>query len=444
MQCNRGFIGVGNQQGIKLFVVLLFCTIFIYSFSHFGVLAYNATTSSGDEFKEGTFIGSLNVSGKSKSEATTALAEEVAKWRTETKIELFYKEKNAPIDLAIFNFELEGSVTSAVNGTANPVIVSINQHDLRQAYKLISPDLSIEDVNEDTFGAELSTYPANLSIGTFKVQLENHMNDSGNNEVISQAEITLKNTIAPVAEGVQKLSSIKIEPRSQISLTDLFASNDMTEFSNEAKSIIASGIYEAILPTNFIIVERNISLNLPQYAKLGYEALVNEDKNLGFSFANPNESSYEIKLSVNANVLNVELFGSPFLYEYRILLGEQEKFKPKKIIQYSPQLKPNAVTIKQPGQDGIQMKVYREVYDENGSLLRTETISDDFYPPVHQIEIHGLKSTSSPASGENNETGTKNDGSTDEGTNQQNPDSTTEPADSESEDKLWAKPSEPK
>ncbi len=34
--------------------------------------------------------------------------------------------------------------------------------------------------------------------------------------------------------------------------------------------------------------------------------------------------------------------------------------------------------------------MYREHYDENGKLLKKELISEDFYPPVHQIEIQGL------------------------------------------------------
>ncbi len=32
----------------------------------------------------------------------------------------------------------------------------------------------------------------------------------------------------------------------------------------------------------------------------------------------------------------------------------------------------------------------REIYTENNELIQTESISEDFYPPVHQVEVHGL------------------------------------------------------
>ena len=32
----------------------------------------------------------------------------------------------------------------------------------------------------------------------------------------------------------------------------------------------------------------------------------------------------------------------------------------------------------------------RKIYTENNGLIQTESISEDFYPPVHQVEVHGL------------------------------------------------------
>ena len=49
-----------------------------------------------------------------------------------------------------------------------------------------------------------------------------------------------------------------------------------------------------ILPTNFSIIERNISEELPDYAELGFEAKVNPEKNKDLVFSNGNESSYKI------------------------------------------------------------------------------------------------------------------------------------------------------
>ena len=54
-----------NQQLLKIFLVLILSTAYIFSFSHFGASAYEQLTHVG-EFGENTKIGSLDVSEKIK------------------------------------------------------------------------------------------------------------------------------------------------------------------------------------------------------------------------------------------------------------------------------------------------------------------------------------------------------------------------------------------
>lgn len=37
------------------------------------------------------------------------------------------------------------------------------------------------------------------------------------------------------------------------------------------------------------------------------------------------------------------------------------------------------------------VKVVRETHTEEGELVKTEVLSEDFYPPVHRIEVHPLE-----------------------------------------------------
>ena len=94
----------------------------------------------------------------------------------------------------------------------------------------------------------------------------------------------------------EQLHEIELAPMSQFSLIKHVEELGLQQLSSEALSGIATGIYQVILPTNFSIIERNISEELPDYAELGFEAKVNLETNKDLVFLNGNESSYKIIL----------------------------------------------------------------------------------------------------------------------------------------------------
>nr|WP_239094150.1 VanW family protein [Bacillus sp. B15-48] len=155
--------------------------------------------------------------------------------------------------------------------------------------------------------------------------------------------------------------------------------------------MIATAVYETVLVTNFSIVERHIGQKLPDYAELGFEAKVNRDQRLDFVFANLNNLEYTIELSWERPNLIVQVKGSPYLYKYKVEKRNHEEFKPRTIIQYSPQLRPGATTVKERGSNGVVTTIVRKVYDENGQFSREEFLSEDYYAPAERIEIHALK-----------------------------------------------------
>jgi hypothetical protein len=81
------------------------------------------------------------------------------------------------------------------------------------------------------------------------------------------------------------------------------------------------------------------------------------------------------------------------LYKYVIEAADKKEFKPKTIIQYSPQLYPSQKKMKDIGRNGLYTKVLRKVYGENDEFVREELLSEDYYAPVERVEIHGLEST---------------------------------------------------
>ena len=88
--------------------------------------------------------------------------------------------------------------------------------------------------------------------------------------------------------------------------------------------------------------------------------------------------------------LVVSLQGPSFLQQYKITTQDQQNFKPKTIVQFNPELSSTQKIVEKEGKEGQSIKVVREIYSENNELIQKESISEDFYPPVHQVEVHGL------------------------------------------------------
>ncbi|MGJ7920541.1 VanW family protein [Neobacillus sp. LXY-4] len=421
-----------KKREIKLFIVLLLSTAFIFSFSHFGAKAYNALTEDSTGFKKGTTIAQIDVSNKSKAEALALLNEQLQKWRSETKVTIQYKEKSVPLDIAQYQFDLEASVENAKDGHQNDVVVTFKSGDLYQYMKQMSSKLDSSKVDMDPLVSELIMYAANLTPNQYLLKVDKFLSVANNNEVISEA--ALSPATVPIELGilVEELSPIKIEPQSQISLLQLLEKRKFTTFPSEAASMVGTVIFKTILASNFTIVEKHIGQVLPDYAELGLEAKVDYTNHLDFVFVNPNDLNYEIGLKLVDHTLTATLKGSPFLYNYKVKLSNKQEFKPKTIIQYSPLLSPDEVKIQQSGGNGLMIKVYREVFGENDVWLSNELISEDFYPPIPTIEVRALKST------------TNNTGTTDTGTNNTSTTDSTSPTQPapNTEDDLYGKPNE--
>ncbi|WP_318508186.1 VanW family protein [Bacillus sp. T3] len=431
-----------KKPEFKLFIILFICTAFIFSFSHFGASAYNNVRTNSGGFGAGTIIGPIDVSGKSKDEALELLTESLKKWRSDTTIHLQYKEKSIPIDVTGFNFDLENSVEMAKEGQQNEIIVTYKSGELYQYLQNLSSELNQSTVKIDPLLSELIGYGTIFQNGEHYVKVEKHLTIALNeHDAISSALITPEYIPLELGLLVKELSPIKVKAKSQVSLLKLLEQRQFTTFPADASTMIASVIYETIMASNFTIVEKHTSQILPEYVKLGLEAKVDNANHLDFIFTNPNESNYEITLQLEGNTLTAYLKGSTFLNHYVLKLADKKEYKPKTIVQYSPLLSPGEVKVEQTGSNGVTIKVFRQTYGEKEEWLRDELISEDYYPPLHRIEIHGLKST-----GTTDGTGTTDQGnvSPDDGsTSEQTPALPTTPNPWGTEDdNLFGKPNE--
>ncbi|WP_223591146.1 G5 domain-containing protein [Neobacillus bataviensis] len=431
-----------NQQFIKLFIVLFFGTAFIFSFSHFGAQAFEKLGNADGKYSEGTAIGSLDISGKTDGEAASLLEEKYVEWLKATKFELQYSEMSVPFDLNLLSLDTETTVNSIKDGQQNPVYISLNQSDVEDQIHILFPQLNSKEIDLNKLKTNLETTASKFQIGSFTFNLYNDYSLGGKKDfIVSEAVLKLTDIPAELQTIVKKSPEIKIAEGATFSLLD-FAKNQKIE-NSEALSMLATGLYQTVLPTNFTIVDRNISRTIPAYAELGFDARVSPAQKTDLVIANPNKSAYTIQLLLEDNLLKVSLKGEKLLYNYKVSKKDQQQLKPKTIVQYSPLLKAGKTMVKAAGTDGISLKVYRDIY-QGEQYLKSELISEEYYPPIYRVEVHALsgtlQGTSSAAASQTNSTVNAATQTNPDGSQTTSTSDTTQP-DSDV-DNLWGKPNE--
>jgi hypothetical protein len=377
---------VRSAAAVKLFAIIAICTIYFISFSQIGALAYETFFADTDRLPAGTMIGPISLAGKSKQEALQAVKNKVNEWKASASIAVMYQEKKDVIPVSLFTFQTEQSVAQMVSGRPAPLFVLVDMQACSAIIQKLLPSPLDSAINLKKLENDLIDIAARLQTQS-KLDLAAYISLDGEaQQPVSSAIIQTSNK--ELLEWVAANPTIEIKGKQVFSLAS-YMKEAGNSLSSEAMSIIASAIYETILPTNFTIVERHTSRELPEGVKIGYEAKVDDRRDL--QFYNPNTTAYTLAFQKGQAGLRVTLVGLPFAYQYVARVGNAEYFEPRKVVQYSPLLRPGERQLKQIGKRGVLVKVTRETYDGQHHRLRVETIAEDFYPPLYHIELRGLE-----------------------------------------------------
>lgn len=402
---------MGNKQSIKLFLILILGSIYIFSFSHFGAFAYDSLFNK-KSFDKGTSIGTVNISGLTKTEASHLINNKWTNWQNKTMITVHYKEKTEVFDNTLFTFLEKESFNKLKPGQNNQLFVKLDSLDTFLFF--ISPTLT-NAIDIEKLKSDLLAKANTLETGNVEIQLADYLLDPTFEQNHTIKKVVLQTNFSADEQNLinDQLHEMELAPMSQFSLIKHVEALGLQQVSSEMLSCIATGIYQVILPTNFSIIERDISEELPDYAKLGFEAKVNLEKNKDLVFLNGNDTSYKIQLEAKDDRVIFYLKGPSFLQQYKIVTKDEQNFTPKTIVQFNPQLSPTQKIVEQEGNDGQSIRVEREIFTENGELIKRESISEDFYPPVHRIEVHDLIVNQSDKKTENDSTNAMDDQTSD-------------------------------
>ena len=381
-----------RQHISKVFILLLFSTAYMLGFSHYGSLAINNIIDTGHSFEGNTKIGPVDVSNKTKAEANELLKEEITNWKKTGLIEFTYKETSAVFDTDFFLFDVEKAIEQAKSGQQNELQVALKKTAIEEIIPTLSNKLALNQIDKDKLVTDLLANAAALNGSPFVYKLETYLDGSVQQKmVLSKASIGLEGREREIRLLINALPEIEIPAKTQISLVEAIKAVRKTKMDKVTSGVFATAVYEVIMPTNFIVLERNISRELPEYAKLGYEARIDVDKQVDLIFSNPNDTAYTLVFSIEDSKLVVTLNGQSFLYQYNLVKEEEMKFKPKVIKQYSALLKETESRVSDEGKEGLLIRIVRKTIDEAGKEILSEPLSDDFYSPIHRVIITGLK-----------------------------------------------------
>ncbi|MCR2820553.1 VanW family protein [Lederbergia panacisoli] len=189
---------------------------------------------------------------------------------------------------------------------------------------------------------------------------------------------------------LDSIQDIEISGKSQFSLLHHINNLKLSTIDGKTASDVASILYELVLQSNLIIMERNISTTLDRSNDLGIEAKMDHESQQDFSFYNPNNEPIKITWEQTGKGVIARLLGPTQDEHYQIRFEDKKSYPPKIIKQYSPALKNNEVQIKEKGKDGSSIIVIKETINSSNEVIAQEVVAKDFYLPVHRIEIHSL------------------------------------------------------
>jgi hypothetical protein len=429
---------------LKIFSIIMISTLLIFSFSHFGVKAFEGLVTQSKGFSDNTWIGPINASGLNKEEVKQQLLTKVSEWQTHSSVQLSFKETYELIPIEDIIFKVDESVQVAKDSKNSELLIDIDDASIQNVLISISPTFEDNKVDIAMLKRHLITEVSSLQVKAIDINVEDFLSIP---EV--EGQIVHSISIPVINDDIQNIgATLKIEPNGTFSLLSFLEIQGLTELDPSIINLVSSGIYQAILRTNFEILERHIGSELPEYIGLGYEAKVDANLKWDLSFYNPNDDNYKIEIYSDGKSLKFDVIGVSFLYEHTVMQEGLQIFNPKTIKQYNPLLELGQSKITKNGQKGFYIEVSRLILDETGKLVEQQLVSKDYYPPVHQVEVFGLVSKDSILSDVNTSTIANPDETTNGSTDTENPDDiiTPEEPDTSQEDTeqepLWGRPDE--
>jgi hypothetical protein len=368
-----------------IFSFLSLASVFLLYLSSYTAHVYSDLFEE-ERFGKGAKVSTISIEELTIEEAQSAVNAAVGNWEKDAQIFLIYNEQKVKVDTTAWVFNVKESIDEA--SSSSVLKVALNEEEVKKAFSGLQVPGIEALLNEEMLFAHLKAIGANLQTNS-DVELNEFLTTFGQfEEVVSEGSLKLTREYTLLEDWIKGLNGYEIKPGKTFSLQRAIEEAGMTPQDSIDLNVLANGIYKAVQKTNFTLVERHTSRELPDYSELGYEAFV-KPADMDLEFKNPNGAPYKLNFVVSENNLIVTIIGVPLPYSYKIKVDKQ-LFEPKTIIHFNKNLADifSSVVV-DGGSDGYLAAVYRESYGSGGELVESVKIAEDFYPPKHRIEERG-------------------------------------------------------
>lgn len=397
---------MGKRTQIQVLLVLLIGTFLVFGAGHFTARGFTKLAT-GNEYQPGTMIAGIEIAGKSNRDIEAVLSEKINSWLENEKLMLTYEGNEKKISQDTFVFDIGGTIANIQQGVNNPLVISVKEEGLQGIATNVANNTFAKHVDYEKLGQAIRNQITTLQTeATFDLNQYIKI-DSEEIATVSSGTVTNKKFNLGMQKWIDRYPRIEVPANSTVSL--LKTVGDLgAYYSNDELSFVASAIYKAIVGTNFEVVQRNISLQLPTYSELGYEARINKEKQMDLIFFNPNSTAYEIVCTKKDNSLEVKVVGVPFIYQYRGQKEEIRVYSPKTIVQYDSGLPVGTKKTKSEGVNGQSVTLVRVAVDESGNVVKREKVAQDYYAPVPMEQVHSTQQAQQDTTNGNSSTNTQN------------------------------------
>lgn len=373
-----------------LAVLLLFSSLLISK----GVSAVDFFSINGNKFGTNTYVGPFNISNQKPKLAKSEISRELSELHEKIEMNFQYQDYYFTVPKEIIAFDVESTIDLAQSSEVNPIIANVSRNGLAI---VLQQELPFIQFTEKTIEAIASGAEKELESGLMpkNIFITDFMGKSSiSNSKVASSVYTIDSVTTSLDNAIKALNGITVHPFELISLAELFKSQEIGVLSEEESTILASIVYSAILQTNFIIDERNISSVLTPTIQPGFEAAMDSSLGLDFKFSNPNKTTFTLFAERKEGEINFSIEGYQFYYTYSPNVVDIETYSPRTVIQYSAFIDKGEIVVKDKGLDGVNAEVFR-TSSHDGVLIENEKIASDFYAPVSRIEMHALRKADS-------------------------------------------------
>ncbi|MBB5174400.1 hypothetical protein [Texcoconibacillus texcoconensis] len=347
--------------------------------------AYERWVVGEPTFSQGEQIAGIDIGGMTVEEAAEMLEEWAEISHPSPLVEVAFFDEDQHLSHSAVTIDVPQTVEEVMEGTRETWSVDIDRQEVEAVLNTIDYEalskVNLTDVVIDEVKERL-TFDVN---DTVVVDLNELLPDELKRETTVVASVERRITDAStVGPWLESLDGTKVEGHSIFSLLNALEEAGIHAWEGDALNTVGSIVYELLLQTNMQVVDRETNETLPETLPLGFDVYLNPSRQ-GLIIDNINVNDYELTFTQQGERINAELIGPDFPHEFRVRISEEQMIDPRTIVRRNDSLHRTSQIVRH-GEQGAFAVVERRRINEQKERIETETISEDFYSPVHHIE----------------------------------------------------------